>query len=85
MLNKRLMAIKLRSPATAEWIEDWQATFERPYDFSSPADRDMFCQGLEEMGKHITHAALHASLITVLSTDGVTTLFVNITPTPLQG
>jgi len=79
MSNKQI-TLRLKSPLVSAWVQEWQEKYHRSFDFSKEEDQMAFRDGLVEMANHIAHAAHSAVLSTVLSMDGVNTVFVTVNP-----
>lgn len=83
---EELTILKQRKPNIAEFLEHWRAQNERrTFDFSTESGKADFFEAWAEMGKHIAHVSTHASLTTVLSVDGVSSVYANVTPAPADG
>lgn len=73
--------LKQRKPNVAQFLESWIARNEkRSFDFSKEEDQADFYEALQDMGRHIAHVSQSATLSSIISVDGVNTLYVNVTP-----
>lgn len=75
--------LRQRKPNIAQFLESWVSKNEkRQFDFSKEEDQADFFEALQDMGRHIAHVSQSATLSSIVSVDGVNTLYVNVTPSP---
>ena len=81
-----MTVLKQRKPNVAQFLESWSAKNEqRQFDFSNQEDQADFFEALQDMGRHIAHVSTSATLSSIVSVDGVNTVYLNIAPTPHTG
>lgn len=80
-MSDDMTILRFKNPNLADYLDNWRKKNEgRTFDFSNPHHQSEFFEALSEMGKHIAHTAQTASLKTVISVDGVSTVYVSVTP-----
>lgn len=76
-----LAILRSKNPGLASYLDNWQKKFEgRTFNFADENHQADFYEAITEMAKHIAHSSKTASLKTVVNPDGVSTLYVNVTP-----
>ena len=76
-----LTILKQRKPQIAQFLEQWRSKNERrTFDLSSESDQASFYEALQDMGRHIAHMSSKVTISTIISVDGVDTVYLNVVP-----
>ena len=77
----KMVVLQHKHPEIAEYLQQWSEKNEsRTFDFKDENDQADFVEAVQDMARHIATVSTNASLVTVVSVDGVNTLYVNVTP-----
>jgi len=76
-----MTVLKHKRPDIAQFLELWQGQNEkRTFDFSNENDQADFVEAVQNMARHIAHVSTNATLTSLISVDGVNTVYINVTP-----
>lgn len=80
-MANELEILKGRHPEIAKFIENWQNKYEgRSFDLKNQIDQADFYEAMLEIARHIAHTATQVSVKSLLSVEGITTVYVNAIP-----
>lgn len=81
--QKDLEVLRSRNADIAQYIEQWRNKYEgRSFDFKDDKEQADFYEGVLEMARHIAHTSDRASLTLIPNNNGISSLYVNVTPSP---
>lgn len=82
---EELTILKQRKPEVAHFLEQWRAKNERQvFDLEIDSGQADFYEALQDLGRHIAHCSSKVTISTVVSVDGVNTVYLNVVPTPVD-
>lgn len=74
-----MTVLRQKNPAIAGFLDQWKSKYEkRRFDLTKESEQADFYEAMLEMARHIAHVADGATLDTIVSIEGVNTLYVNV-------
>lgn len=81
-MSDAIELLKTRKPEIGAFLEMWRQRHEgHVFELKEDAQQADFYEAMVVLVKHIAHASKNVSLKTIVSADGVTTVYLNVTPT----
>ena len=71
MMSKTSASI-VQNTAIAEFMEEFQMKYNKPFDFSKREDQANFCEAMNELGRFLPNAAKTANLSLSVNPNGIT-------------
>ena len=72
-----LTVLKEKNPAVAEFVQAWEAKYQRTYDLSEVGQQADFYEGVLEMARHVAKTNSGVTLKIGVSTTGVSEMLIS--------